>query len=300
MKDICAKCNKPPVAGCDGRGYTRVDDMTVQTCTNIYRRQLAQHLGPEIAGVVHTKSPLLKLRPGGGEPLVDLTKRNLLIKCHWMGFLPHLKWVLGFKGVLYSHHIITDERIKNVFVGSEAYKARPASTRDQVATFNSVNDLVSLDYDLVVVKLGYLGYKNQAAAGALKETLLYRASINRPLWLLEDPDRNWTHSHDPDVAQYVDEQFATVELKSKSTGTPKPVEVEEVPGMSESEEEPPTDIEHFIVSEDDLPSRQDSEPEAEETAHEEPDEADTSELSNDIPMLGANQPDRKSWQRRGR
>lgn len=260
MAELCSRCRLPNVAGCEGRGYIRRadDDLVVDSCPNIYRRQLAQHLGPEIVGApAIPSSPFLKLNPAGGEPLIDLTQENLyIVGCTWRGLLAHLRYTLGFKRTKHIHKIITDERIKNVFVGSESYKSRPQRVREDIDTFNNIADLVGATYHLVIIKLGYLGYKNQAAAGALKEALLHRESIGLPTWLVNDPERSWTHSYDPDVAQFVSDRYTEITIDPVAGYAPRDPDGPGTPedsGLVVDEEDPPSTAEAFEVEEDPPP-----------------------------------------------
>lgn len=257
------------------------DDTTNQPCKNIYIKQLMHHVGPEIANVPHvTETPFLQPRPGGGEPLVDLTTKNLKIRCSWRGLLPHLKNVLVFKGLMYSRQIITDERIRNVFVGSESYKSRSQRVRDDLETFNSLADLVSADYHLVIVKLGYLGYKNIAAAGALKEVLLIRAALNKPTWLLEDPNRHWAHSRDADVEAYIELNFEELVIEEEPSYEPEPSV-----GMGVDEGDEPLIDEQALAE---APN------EHGQLVPEDEPPAEAGELS----LLGSDQPDKKQWKKK--
>jgi len=252
---ICAKCGKAPVEGCEGRGYVPIgdDDNTVQTCVNIYRKQLAAHLGPEFQGVPHTsKTPLIKLNPSGGPPLVDLTSKNLMIHCTWAGFKPHLKYALAVKGLNFYWRIITDERIRNVFVGSESYKARSLKDREAVSTYNNLSQFAGADWELVIIKLGYLGYQNRAAAGALKEVLLHRASLNKATWILQDSSksREWIHSRNDDVEEYIREYYRDIQIEAAPTDYEDPEPEEEDVGIVVDDDEPPSDPEKYIVEEE--------------------------------------------------
>lgn len=218
-RPICPKCNAPMVPGCDGQGYILVNrdvdegfnSEHVQQCPNLYARQLKDHLGKELAKVQHvTSSPLLEL----GEPGVDLTGSNTLItNCPWRNLLPHIKWVLGRKGLLFAFCITTDERLKNVWVGNEQYKSLPTQTRESIPTFNSLTDLLGANQDLVIIKLGYIGQLNRAAPGLLKEALMIRESLHKPTWLVLDPDCPWTHSYNPDVAEYVKSNYKAIRIE---------------------------------------------------------------------------------------
>jgi hypothetical protein len=239
-------------------------DDTVQVCVNIYRRQLTQYLGAEFQGVRHeVNTPLLKFSREGGPPIVDLTNTNLLIQCPWSVLRRHLKYVLGMKGLKFSWRIITDERIRNVFVGSESYQSRSRQEREAVSTYNNVAQFVE-DCDLVIIKLGYLGYQNKAAAGALKEALLHRASVNRITWIVQDPSKSceWIHSRNADVEDYIREYYQDLTID----GTPGE-EIESEPevesnGIQTDIEEPSTELEDYVVTDEpsEVPVHRSSEP----------------------------------------
>jgi len=241
-RPICPKCNAPMVEGCDGQGYILVhrevdegfNPEHVQQCPNLYARQLADHLGKELALVQHvTSSPLLELEDGR-----DLTGSNLLIeKCPWRNLLPHLKWVLGNKGLLFFFRIVTDEGLKDVWVGNKAYKAMSSEAREVVPTFNSLSDLLGADIDLVIIKVGYLGQLNRAAPGLLKEALLIRESLHKPTWLVLDPNRPWTFSYNPDVGEYVKQNFKAVRVPPADPGIDGPNDLVTVDDDGEVDDE---------------------------------------------------------------
>ena len=55
-----------------------------------------------------------------------------------------------------SDSAITDERIKNVFVGNKSYKQRSSKVRDDKDSYNGLKDLVE-SHDLIIIRLGVLG-----------------------------------------------------------------------------------------------------------------------------------------------
>jgi hypothetical protein len=198
---LCPKCGLVPLPGCNGLGHISIDgdDLTMRMCHNLFVQSMRKHLGKQISGARHVGSTPLISRTGG----VDRTGDNLHITgCTWAAFLSHLKLVLYLKGLNFKYCIITDQHIKNVYVGNEHRKVRDA---DQVS-FNSLGDLVG-GFNLVIVKLGYIGYKNIAAAGALKEALLIREALALPTWVIEDPNHAWTHSCDADVERYIEDEY---------------------------------------------------------------------------------------------
>jgi hypothetical protein len=147
-----------------------------------------------------------------GQPApVNLTKKNLFIRgITWPAMLPHLRFVLMAMPYL-RFKIVNDQRIKEVFVGAESFKSQPLSVRETESKEmnNAIGDLLGDAYDLVIIQLGLLGYKNVAAAGVLKEALMMRVTQNRPTWLFETSDRNitWQYSRDPEVEAYVTDNF---------------------------------------------------------------------------------------------
>lgn len=138
------------------------------------------------------------------EPGVDLTRNNLYIQgITWGQFLPHLKLIQLCKDI--KVRVITDEEIRSVFVGNDSYKAKPASKRETVETLNNLPELMSRDYDLVIIRVGFLGYKNISAAGAFREGLMYRAGHSKPTWIFESSHKSviWRYSKDEDLEHYL-------------------------------------------------------------------------------------------------
>lgn len=254
MTTLCAKCQKNPDPQCDGRGFVRKpdDDTSVGQCQNLLQIQIRNLLGHEIAdaGVVH--SPLYVLPDDKGAVVEDKTTKNLWIKAKWGRLLPHFKWALSLKlrftGLMFTFRVIDDAKIKSVFVGSESYKARPSSVRDDVQVYNTLEDLAGPDIDLVIIRLGSLGYKNKSAPGALKETLLMRDSAKKATWLVEeedDPNRPWLHSRDEDVEFYVQSRYEVIKLGSPNSVGKKGEEDEEETGgvlVDEDDNGSPTPI----------------------------------------------------------
>ncbi len=232
----CSKCHRKPHPGCEGHGIIPVDALTVRRCPHYYSLLLARHLGDEISSVKHAReTPLLQASKTGGKPVVDMTKQNILIGGRWRGLLPHLKTALAFQGPEFPFRIVTDEKIKNVFVGNESYKNRQRDERDDVEVNNGLPDLIGENFELVIIRLGHLGYKNISAAGALKEALMHRAMLRKPTWLVVDPDQPWLHSKSDDVEFYVLRNFKEIYLSPADPG------VRELPmqatGMSFAEPE---------------------------------------------------------------
>ncbi len=215
MTDVtgCPKCNFT------GFKHVEGDDTRVTQCICSYAKTLKAYLGTEIAKApTITHSPLYVLGDRGQTPKVDRTRENLFISSYWSDLLPHLKWTLACKGPMFRFRVVTDEKLKTVYLGNESYKLRAKDVRDGVETFNSIGDLVGPDIDLVILRLGFLGYKNVAMPGVLKEALLLRESADKPTWLVEIPNMPFTYghfSHSEDVAEYVNRLYDKLTFKSE-------------------------------------------------------------------------------------
>lgn len=213
----CTICNRPiDPAWCRGIGYRFIEEGVGETCPNKIAAQFRRRLGAEFDNVPAISSSPLYETNASRVPTADLTKDNLAIYSTWTGLLPHLKRCLVNKGLDFFFRIITDERIKNVFVGAESYKSRSESAQEDTIAYNALPDLVR-DPALLIIKLGYLGYKNISAAGALKEALLIRESASKPTWVVIDnidANHRWTFSHNAEVQYYIDTKFKQLTLET--------------------------------------------------------------------------------------
>lgn len=192
------------------------DDQTVQQCICSYSRALKAHLGPEIAvAPLIRESPLFQAGPPGEPARKDRTQENLFLKGYWRDLLSHFKWALGCKGPMFRFRMVTDEKLKVVWLGAESYATRAKTKRDDVVTFNSLADLVGPEIDLVILRLGFLGYKNVAMPGVLKEALMIREFACKPTWIVEVPTSIYQPGHfsySEDVDDYIKEHFEIVNL----------------------------------------------------------------------------------------
>lgn len=197
-----------------------MDDISARECPNLkvvrVDTLLRSRLTPQLYEAPKiTESPLYTPGLNRGEPArINRTKQNLFIRgVTFGGLLPHLRLVFACLPVKYK--IVDDSRIRDVFVGGESYTSKAKSMRDQKESHNVIADLVGRDYELVVICLGKLGYKNVAAAGVLREALMVRESLSKPTWLFEDSDPTvrWEHSRDLDVEQYIEKRFTTIDLE---------------------------------------------------------------------------------------
>jgi len=229
---------------CKGDGH-RIVDNDMKECACLYNKRVILRLGPEIATApLIVDSPLYKPNPEhGGAPLVDKTRINAIVKGYWPDLLSHFKWtfIVKYNTVRlerFSFQIITDEKLRNVWFGKESNQARSKKQRDQdVATFNTVEDLLGTNYNLAIIRLGFLGWKNQAMGGILKEALMVRQALNLPTWLIEDPESPFEEGHyswSRDVAEYIKDRFELIDL----VGDAPPPKKEE-PGMAMDEDDEP-------------------------------------------------------------
>jgi hypothetical protein len=202
-------------------------------CVCLEQDRLDAYLGPDLSSAARIQSsPLYTIDTSFNATVtLDRTSENLFIKSRWHLLLPHLRLAIGHRHHLdqtFRHHILTDERIINVFVGNENYKAR--SGRGHEGNFNGLKDLVEAQ-DLVVVRLGFLGYKNIAAPGALKQALMIREAVLKPTWVVQNPDGKLPISWDDEVAAYIHEHFDIIDMTKLPViepERPSGMEVEEV------------------------------------------------------------------------
>jgi hypothetical protein len=222
-EDVCPRCNGT-------RWITDGDGLNVYPCVCMRKQLMHSFLGPELSTAPSLEdgvSPLyVATRASAAAPAsLDRTTENLFIKCKWPALLPHLKLAIGHR---YWHNedfkfgVETDERLFNVWVGNEHYKARSAKIRDEKTNYNSLRDLVE-EKDLIIVRLGHIGHPNRAAAGVLKQALMIREVALKPTWVVENPDGEMPHSWSEEVAIYVREHFDVVDFTKFKMKGPDPV-----------------------------------------------------------------------------
>lgn len=224
--DVCSRCGYKPREGCVN-GFVSIDDAknSARLCRNMAIRNHMEvakiRLGPEIFEAKKImESPLFTPRAvtnSKDPPKVDLTKEHLHIQgITWKGLLPHLKLVFLCNSQL-KFKVVDDVRLKDVYLGGESAKNRSQRDKEAKENNNIIADIVGKEYDLVIVRLGHMGYKNIAAPGVLKEALMHRVeTLGKATWLFEtsDPTITWKHSRDEDVAYYISQKFKVVELNS--------------------------------------------------------------------------------------
>lgn len=212
-EEICPRCKRKPHPGCDGWGNIPTGDSVARECPNMRVARVARVLGPEIRRAQHLRD----------SSLVGMHDENLFIRIDsWESLLPHLKASLGFILLrkAFKFEVITDQRIKSVFVGEEAYRARPLDERNTSQYNNGLTDLTG-HQDLVILRLGFLGHTNKAAPGAVKEALMIRQAANLPTWIIEAEQKfEECFCYSSELANYIDNNYGLVELSTGKKAVP--------------------------------------------------------------------------------
>jgi hypothetical protein len=85
-----------------------------------------------------------------------------------------------------------------------------------VETYNCLSDFVG-SQDLIILRLGYLGYPNKAAPGITKQALGIREVALKPTWIVEEPSSIFGPGHytySEDLEEYIGQHFEVVDLRS--------------------------------------------------------------------------------------
>lgn len=198
-----------PCPHCNGVQWiyeTREDIVIPKRCICLEKQLLKEYLGPDIDGDKWVKSELYTEEK-------DLTQDNLFIKGSWEAICQHLRWVLSAKKAYNSEfcfRLITDSKLIQVWLGAESYIHRPKEVREEIETFNSLDDLLS-DPTLVIIRLGFRG-RNKAMPDVFYDALKVREK--KPTWIIEGPIP-FTYGHNtysPKVWKYITEKFKIVNL----------------------------------------------------------------------------------------
>ncbi len=243
---------------CRGTKWRIVGDKA-QACVCLKRSMIDNFLGPDLAGAPQIRTgPLYAVEVANGVVL-DRTSDNLLIKSGWAALRPHLRLALGYRHYVeqtFRYVILTDERVLNVYVGNERYGSRSRKIREDQDSFNGLKDLIE-GPPLVIVRLNFIGHKNIAAPGALKQALMIREVAHKPTWIIYDPNYDTPISWNEEVVAYVHEHFEVVDFKK--LGVPSPpsgpptmeVEEHELPAPRPKPQPPPRREESHASSDED-------------------------------------------------
>jgi hypothetical protein len=220
-----------PCKICGGEGKIRVKETDPRSLRNTFRpcvclivRRVEKFLGPELFMAAPLQNPSPLLQRSDGVLTLDRTSENLFVKAKWSDVLSHFKWALTVKFLAddnYRFRVTTDERILMIRLGTESYGQRSKARRDDMETYNQLQDYIGADFDLVLIRLGYLGHKNAAAPGYLKEALMLREVAMKPTWLLRPPSSPFGPGHftySDELAEYIEEHFDVVDFQSTDEG----------------------------------------------------------------------------------
>jgi hypothetical protein len=199
----------PPCGKCKGVGtlpmLSNVD--TVIMCECRLTAMVRDRVGEEIANAKKLVS----------SPFMEAKGENLHITGEWPDVLPHLRFALKMNlilsGFAFSFRMITDEDLRTAFLaGGSKYDEREEEDR--------MADLVGSQIDLVIIRLGFLGYKNAAMPGILLTSLRAREASLRPTWLIDAPDMPFGKGHlawSPEVGSYISMRYGTAQIEGEST-----------------------------------------------------------------------------------
>jgi hypothetical protein len=242
-----------PCPICGGSGRIVIDDLQAAPCRCLRFKMQDVFLGPDFATAPHVgkaESPLYQTDGGSitKAPVVDRTTENLFLKITWLDFRMHARWSLGcryWRDQTFRYRMVTDERLLSVWLGDEKYTSKSKKTRDRDDTqsYNSLRDLVE-NFDLVIIRLGHIGYKNIAAPGVLRQALMIREVALKPTWIVQVPTPGGAQpvSWDSDVALYVDEHFDILDFMRHGGPAPAPV-AKPAMDVESTQPEPPAEEE---------------------------------------------------------
>ena len=217
-----------PLGRCNGSGWIPKDELHDTMCLCLKVRKAKQTLdsthdsdmplwtyGDKIA-----ETPLYKPGGVGKPPEIDRTDERLYLSGSEWAIYAHLRRALGSKlldtDCQFRLKIVTDQRLKDVYVGNESYEKRSKKDRDDRVVTNSFADLIGVEFDLVIIRLGFLKGKNVAAANLLQEALCLRDASFKPTWIAEEDGRPFVDgypAYSPVIKQYIEQRFEWVRLE---------------------------------------------------------------------------------------
>jgi len=197
---------------------------------------IRSRMTPEMLKVPHvTESPLYTPRKKDETtPSVNRLGDNLFIRgITRRGLLAHLKLMVMCQPLKFS--LIDDAFILEVSLGKQQYNNRPKDLRESIRTYNSINDLIGSEFDLVIITVGIQSYKNVSSASQFLETLKKRRDVyDKATWILEPPGSNWHLSRNDDVDKYLEAHFELVEMESELCDPEEEVLIESEDAKPES------------------------------------------------------------------
>jgi hypothetical protein len=141
-------------------------------------------------------------------PLCSQTAFNVIVTSPWSALLPHLRLSLGrawhygeLENKPFTFKTTTDEQV-----------LRASLARDKDS---DLYDSTVGRGSLLIVRLGFLGWRNVAAAGYLHEALRFREFEHKAIWLTDTPDVPFEKGHlswSPELDGYIADNFEKVVL----------------------------------------------------------------------------------------
>lgn len=130
--------------------------------------------------------------------------RNMRFRAEWDGALPHVRQALLSAWLQEAEHqqvVTTDLRVVDEGLSHGAA---------------GIEALIGAQYNLVIVRLGYVPGKNSAAADALLSALRYRVEVWRaPVWVTDTPSVPFVRGHfawSETLKTFIEKNFVEVRL----------------------------------------------------------------------------------------
>lgn len=209
---------EPPTEGvcqrCGGQGFIWQDSFNMEKCICSLEASLEQKLHDSIRGIT-THISADKLAKSG----VSLDA-DLYLKVPWHKARVWLASAIRerHRSRSFVHNVVSDSEILSAWLSPARRETFEGDERDGLFTQRvaTLEDLIRPP-ELLVIRLGILGYKNQAMSGILLESLMLRKEIERkPTWVVVDPDEPLVDGHrcwSSVLEKYLDNHFITKTIK---------------------------------------------------------------------------------------
>jgi hypothetical protein len=204
---------------CKGRGVVLVPKEerpvyalpgTTKFCECVYKRDLMLNLRSGW-------KPLTKVRSTEGSPLIGRTRANMWVRANEKEIKGHLRAAVLKHSPRWRFKVITDADLMTTWLYSanEVYDADVGQARARGDnTTSRVSDLVE-PWDLLIIRMGYKGARNQAMPEVFLEALLHREHLDRPTWVLDSPKQPLRQEHrawDEVVQEHMNDYFEFLEI----------------------------------------------------------------------------------------
>lgn len=179
----------PNCPECKGHGFiygaSMLDGGRFCDCTLNYRR--LGNMDRVWSGLRKAKEiPGLREKP----PLVGLTKRNLWLTASQPAFRAHLKAVCFNKATLWDARVYSDKDLLSAWLNTaraQGHEIFDSELRQLTVSAMDIDELVEPP-DLVILITGIKHTPNKEAQNALLEALSCRRHLDRPTWVVDQPD----------------------------------------------------------------------------------------------------------------